>query len=282
LLVVVATTAVLVLSSTTAFAAGDATLDHLIVKNPVPGWAPLASEVLDQVVALEVRTLSSITNKTVQVGAEGWHEGANTFLVIIANLRDAIPSADREARQAVISACTTASNNPPKSVGSYAPIPGASEAACVGQSASGSAITATAMAWTDKNLFTIMIGSGLSRQQVEAIAERQNGVIPRNGLNESDGGTSAPPPAAGLQSHSRGSNTGLVVAIAGGSGALVVFATILLVSRSRRATPPPALVPGWQPVDGDPSQFAYWDGNGWTARRHWNGTEWIESQPGAS
>ncbi len=45
---------------------------------------------------------------------------------------------------------------------------------------------------------------------------------------------------------------------------------------------PPPRPPGWSPVDGNPSEQAYWDGRGWTARMRWNGETWVDVPTPAS
>lgn len=42
------------------------------------------------------------------------------------------------------------------------------------------------------------------------------------------------------------------------------------------APTPPAAAPGWQPIDGDPTRIAYWDGTTFTAWKRWDGSAWID------
>ncbi len=37
-----------------------------------------------------------------------------------------------------------------------------------------------------------------------------------------------------------------------------------------------AAAPGWQPIDGDPTRIAYWDGTAYTAWKRWDGSNWID------
>jgi hypothetical protein len=34
--------------------------------------------------------------------------------------------------------------------------------------------------------------------------------------------------------------------------------------------------PGWQPIDGDPTRIAYWDGTRFTAWKRWDGANWVD------
>jgi hypothetical protein len=39
---------------------------------------------------------------------------------------------------------------------------------------------------------------------------------------------------------------------------------------------PRGAAPGWQPIDGDPTRIAYWDGTAYTAWKRWDGSNWID------
>jgi hypothetical protein len=39
---------------------------------------------------------------------------------------------------------------------------------------------------------------------------------------------------------------------------------------------PPLQEPGWHPVESDPNEQSYWDGQSWTARVHWDGATWVD------
>jgi hypothetical protein len=48
--------------------------------------------------------------------------------------------------------------------------------------------------------------------------------------------------------------------------------------RQVQVPPPPsgAKEPGWHQVGSNNNDQAYWDGQGWTARRHWGGAGWTD------
>lgn len=276
-------------SAAPAWAAGDAALDHLIVTSPVPGWVPLDAATIERVASTEQRTVSAVTNLSVEVAAEGWHSGRDNVIIILSRFSRDVPGAEANARQAVISACAAATNNPGADVRTYAALPTASEATCSGRSATGVTYSIDTLSWAKRNVFALIVSAGLTSAQVEGIASSQDALIPSDGV------------LAGS-----GSNSVIGAALIGAVVALVIGVPIGLFVRSRRqkpvpmfaassswtvapggdwsvpAQPPPAqsapapMAAGWQPVEGDPHRQAYWDGSRWTAQKRWDGTNWID------
>jgi hypothetical protein len=144
------------------------------------------------------------------------------------------------------------------------------------------------MAWRQGNIFVLTIGNRFATSQLEDFARAQHSALP------------APP--TGQSSGSSGSSNTELFVIIGIVAAIGVAVLIVVISRSRNQMPPPVqalstpvgaparspfaapsapvtrggLAPGWQPVAGDPTRIAYWDGTRFTAWKRWDGTDWVD------
>jgi hypothetical protein len=273
--VVASTAAIIALSfagSPPASAAGDATLDRLIVNDANPGWEPLPSNFSEELASLEQRSVSSVSGESVSVAAQGWHDGAARLVVILVRFSDDVPVADRNARAAVISLCASATGNSPTAVEPFAGIEHSAEGNCTGKTASGDALSAFSISWAKRNVFVIVSGSGLSQSEVEAVATGQDAALP----------------AGGVMQDSHSSNAALGFAVIGGVVVAAAVGIGLFISRSRKrkresatdgalAYPTQPLPQGWHPVAGDARHLAYWDGTRWTAQLHWDGSSWVDA-----
>jgi hypothetical protein len=182
-LVVLATTTLCV-SVTPAFAAGDSTLDALIVKQPPGGWrsSPAAAAA---VVESEKRVVSALAGRSIRAAAEVWDgTGNDALVVILVGGLPAMSSSERalNAREAVISACTTATGNPPASVHAFAQIRTASEAVCSSKTATGESVSVITVSWVTGNVMAIVLSNGLSPDTAHSLALAQAGALPNTGV----------------------------------------------------------------------------------------------------
>lgn len=292
-MVILAIAAVVAGAPTSASAAGDAELDRLIVTSALPGWTPVSTTLLEQTVTSERSSVGAATDHTFQVAVEGWRRGTQSLVVVLISFPNGDTPSDFKARDAVIGACGAAARSAPRSMKAYAAIADSTEAMCEGTNAAGLQVDAAVMAWRQGNIFALTIGNRFATSQLEEFALAQHAALPLPAPGQSSG-----------SSGSDSSNTELFV-IVGIVLAVGAAMLIVVISRSRRQMPtpvqalstpvgtashstfapptaptPPAatggLAPGWQPVDGDPTRIAYWDGNRFTAWKRWDGANWVD------
>jgi hypothetical protein len=240
-----------------AGAAGDPALDRLIVANPLPAWSPLPGAQLQSLVSYEDRAGSAVAGSATSA-AEGWQGPGPGQRLIVAMVRFAanVPEPVRNAREAVIAACASATGNAPTSVHAYGAVPGSEVATCAGTGADGTTLTATNVAWARGNVLVILIATGLATSEAESVAVTQDAAIPQTGVRESS------------------SDTGTVVVV----GVAAVVAGIglglgLTVRARRRRTATVAMVPVGPAAPG--GQWAP-DPSGRHELRYWSGTQWTE------
>jgi hypothetical protein len=293
--IILATTLLLTASMTTVSAAGDASLERRIVKDALPGWTPLPNEVLERLAASEQGGVSGATSRKVTVAADGWRRGPQSLLVVLIAFPDSAPPSDFRPRDAVTAACATGTLSAPRTLETYSAIAGSAEATCAGRNGSGVAVAATVMAWKQQSVFALVIGNRFTKRELETFAVKQDAAL------------SAKPSQIGHESDSGSAAWAVfvIIAVAIVLG-LIVF---LLVARSRSRMPAPVqalsgysaysntyLPPatksafaapaptpaaptaesGWQPVEGDHTRIAYWDGTRFTAWMRWDGTNWVD------
>ncbi len=210
-----------------------------------------------------------------------------------------LPS-DFKARDAIIGFCGAATHGAPRSMQPYLGITGATEALCVGTSTAGNPVNAAVMSWQQGNISALAIGNQFSMAELEQFSVRQDAAFSGSGS-----GPASAPSTDGSSSGSSNTELFIIVGVVVAVGGAIVF---LLIARSRSRTPvpiqalstpagtptrspfasPPAAAryappvapvvpePGWQPVGGDPSRIAYWDGTRFTAWRRWDGSAWVD------
>jgi hypothetical protein len=209
-------------------------------------------------------------------------------VVVLVSFPDGDVPSDFKARDAVIGACGAATRSAPRSMTSYALIADSTEAMCQGTSAAGVSVDVAVMAWRQGHIFVLTIGNRFATSQLEDFALAQHAALP------------APP--AGQSSGSSGSSNTALFVIIGIVAAIGAAVLIAVISRSRRQMPTPVqalstpvgavarspfappsapvatrgLAPAWQPVDGDPTRIAYWDGTRFTAWKRWDGANWVD------
>jgi hypothetical protein len=175
-----------------AYGVGDPALDQLIAANPVPGWTALPSSALQPLVTYEDKVLSDVVGQSVTSAAQGWQgaDPSERLVVFLVRTPQAVPDADRQAREAVISGCASSTGNAPAGpVQGYDSIPGSQEAQCAGENALGETIAGTSMAWVEGNVMVFLEGVGLPQTQVESVARGQDAAIPGSGVQETNSHT---------------------------------------------------------------------------------------------
>ena len=264
------TAAVTALTATPAGAAGDPSLDRLLLVNPVPGWGLLSPGVLRSLVSFEDRTESAATNEPATSAVEGWQGDSDTqrLILVMVRLPTNIPYVDHNSREGVIAGCASATGNSPTDVGPDADVPGSEEGSCSGTNQLGHTIDATVMTWIRGNVIVFLIGVGLPTAHVESIAFHQDRAIPASGVQDAS------------------SETGVVVAVVAGLVVAVgLVTTVLLRRRAQRrraaASVPAWSAPGWAPpvwTPGNVGPPAEWmpDPTGRYELRYWSGLEWTE------
>lgn len=288
-------------------AAGDPELDRLIVNDAFPGWQPVPTILLEQTVASERTAVGAATNHTFHVADEGWRQGVKSLFIVLISFPNGDPPSDFKARDAVIGACGASTRSAPRSMQPYLGITGATEASCVGTNAAGDPVNAAVMSWQQQNIFALAIGNEFSTAELEQFAVQQDAALSRSRSGSSaDSVPSIDRPASSSSSSSSNTELLIIVGVVIAVGGAIVF---LLIARSRsrmpapiqalsvpagtagpstfapptaaaRYAPPvvpdPAPVPGWQPVNGDPTRIAYWDGTQFTAWKRWDGAGWVD------
>jgi len=285
-------------TATSATAAGDSALDGRIVSDALPGWTRLPSTLLDRLVATERGAVSGATSLNVTVAAEGWSLGTRSIIVVLLEFPAGATLGQVKPRAAVVGACATSTLSAPRTLHSYAGITGSAEATCAGRTSAGIPLSATVMAWQRQSVFALVIGNRFVPTELESFAVKQDAAL-----------TAASSPIN--NSSGSGSSVWVVLVIVGVAVVLglIVF---LLVARSRARMPapvqalggplssgvptaygtpsysapsysafappaaPPAAEPGWQPVNGDPTRIAYWNGSQFTAWKRWDGSSWVD------
>jgi hypothetical protein len=304
-MVVLAIAAVVAAAPTSASAAGDAELDRLIVTGALPGWTPLSTTVLEQTVTSERNAVSAATDLTFQVAVEGWRRGTQSLVVVLISFPNGDTPSDFKARDAVVGACGAATHRDPRSMKSYAAIADSTEAMCEGTNAAGLPVDAAVMAWRQKDIFAITIGNRFATSQLEEFALAQHAALPLPAPGQSSG-----------NSDSSNAGLFVIVGIVLAVGAAMLILVISRARRQMPtpvqalstpvgtaspstfappAAPPAAsspfgapltapsapaaaggLAPGWQPLDGDPTRIAYWDGIRFTSWKRWDGASWVD------
>ncbi|MFZ0665220.1 MAG: DUF2510 domain-containing protein [Acidimicrobiales bacterium] len=130
------TSLMVVVSSATATAAGNPTLDALIIPNPEPGWTPLSSVETSQF-AQEIETeLTSKApgNETYTSAVEGWQSprGATYSLLAIFVVQVMGGTVDMTASNVASNFCSGATNVQPGTTPPIAHVPSSATATCAG------------------------------------------------------------------------------------------------------------------------------------------------------
>jgi hypothetical protein len=301
-------------TASTATAAGDSALDRRIVSDALPGWTRLPNTLLERLAATERGAVSGATSLPVTVAAEGWSQGTQSIIVVLLEFPAGAPLGDFKPRDAVVGACATSTLSGPKTLQSYAGITGSAEATCAGRSSAGVPLSATVMAWQQQSFFALVIGNRFVPSQLESFAVKQDAALTATSSpinNPSDPGSSVwvvfvivgvaivlglivfllmarsrsrmPAPVQALGGPASfgpptayGSPTYGSPAYGTPSASPSAAAAPGAFAPPAAPTPPPAAEPGWQPIDGDPTRIAYWDGSEFTARKRWDGSNWVD------
>ena len=135
----VAVTMVWLVPAAVAHAAGDPSVDDLIVRYDKQGWVAAPASDLDSTVALERRLLSGVAGPSAMVGERAWANKKSRQVLSILLVAFAKPLGDavRNGRSSVIGFCASSVGNPPTNLKFVGRIKGASEGECKGTSGRG-------------------------------------------------------------------------------------------------------------------------------------------------
>jgi len=205
-----------------AGAAGDPTLDRLIITSPVPGLPPINPPSLSAAATNLEHEEQSTYGVTVRVALQGWGAAGGDIVVIaLASFPAGIPAGgDTDSGQSVGRVCTGSGAGAPASVAAVADLPNSAEGLCIGATGSGQKDEAVVV-WVKANVLGVVISIQLPTAQAASIALDQDQALPAGGVGKSG-------------------HTELLL-ILGGLAVVAVAAVLVLVARARRrATPFPA------------------------------------------
>jgi hypothetical protein len=208
--------------SPTATAAGNPTLDALIIPNPEPGWTPLSSVETSQF-AQEIETeLSSKApgSETYTSAVEGWQspKGATYSLLAIFVVQVMGGNIDMTASNVASNFCSGATNVQPGTTPTIAHVPDSATATCAG------------------NGLRIAIGAAIKGQILEMVASAGTHPLRVATVKQVVATQLAAIPGT-VSTPSSGSSTGGI--IGGTVGGVVIIGALLtyLVLRRRRSDP---------------------------------------------
>jgi hypothetical protein len=177
-----------------AGAAGNRSLDRLVISNPGQGWAAVpAAQVnaaLDQVGSVE-RIAGAREGLRVSYAAKGWSSSSSgghvyVFLLSINNLPGRSLPVAQAARTAASAAggsfCSGATASAPKV---DAPLRSIRHSHFVLCPTPGTGASIMAVTFSAKNMFAMVAGSGTTKQQLSSIALRESRFISSGGSHSS-------------------------------------------------------------------------------------------------
>jgi hypothetical protein len=236
-----------------AQAAGNASLDHLIVTNPEPGWASLSSSELN---TFQSDVQNELTGKgstqTFATAVEGWQspQGFSTASLVIFLVQALTGSVGGTASDEATGFCNGATGQTPTSA---QPISGVSDGATTTCSGEGEDVTVGS--GITGNYLTLVASFGSSPLPASTIGPIvSNQVAAVNNSQSSGSGSTA-------NSGSASSSSSLPIIAGAGGGAVVVIAVVIFFLLRRRnsqlagATPGQGSVPAY--MQGPPGQTGF-------------------------
>jgi hypothetical protein len=163
-----------------AAAAGDPTVDHYIVTDPVPGWSPLSASVSETIVTTLATMLAQHGFKVTE-GFEGWLSPVSPppgeLLVGLFRFPGAVPSGYSPTSLAD-AGCGDAT---PSLSGPLSGVPDSASVTCQ----SGTLGAVTIVDWLQANVVAFIYAAGLPAATVDKIATDESAKIPATGIAES-------------------------------------------------------------------------------------------------
>jgi outer membrane protein OmpA-like peptidoglycan-associated protein len=171
------------LVSTAAQAVGDTVLNQYLIADPLPSGTALPDSVLLTLVASEEAQLDAdiAGNGYVRLALSAWVDSSTGDEVVsqlaVFTGATTIPSA--VASVTALAACPPAAGTTPTTV-PVALIPASAEATCVSAKTN---LTEYVIAWSTNNALAIVLVSGQTQSQAEAIAVSQAALVPTTVIN---------------------------------------------------------------------------------------------------
>ena len=172
-----------------AAAVGDATLNHYLIANPLPGWQPASPAEMQRLVHVLSTTEAaaiSMSGGSVSVAAQAWKQpNALRSALLIALIGIASPhvdaasidaQADVAATAAARSFCIGATTRPAVVDREVPSIPGARHVECAQLGGS----TPAGVAFARANVLAIISSGALDPNQLDAIATAQYAALPES------------------------------------------------------------------------------------------------------
>jgi hypothetical protein len=211
------TSAGLLLSASPASAAGNPTLDKLIISDPESGWSDLSStetSSLDNSIQTELQAKAA-SGQTFSTAVEGWQspDGASTALLVIFLVQATSGSLDTNATSIASNFCSGATDTTPASTPQIPNISSSAIATCAG-----GGVNATIGTAIKGSTLTMVASTGsqvLGVSDIEPVVESQLNALPGSG---GSGGS-------GSSTSGSSSSTGAIV---GGIVGVVVVAGIVI------------------------------------------------------
>jgi Protein of unknown function (DUF2510) len=241
-LVALSVAGTLLLGTGIAAAAGNASLDKLILKDPEPGWQALTAaeaQEFETSITNELASSSGSSNNFA-TAVEGWQSpaGASTATLAIFIVQALNGSVGSSAASQATDFCTGATNNTPTSAPAIPNVPDSAVTSCSGNGENvtvGTAITGTYLE------FVASFGSSpLSTTEVAPVVSDQLSAIEAattTTTTSGSGSSGSSSPGATTATSSSSS----VPIIAGAAGGVVVIAAIVAFVLLRRRKPSVAL-----------------------------------------
>jgi hypothetical protein len=163
-----------------ADAAGDPTVDHYILTDPVPGWSPLSASVSEAVVTT-LAAMFTAQHVKVTEAFEGWVSPVSPppgeLLVGLFRFPGTIPA---ELTPTALATAGCGAGTP----GSSTPLSGVPDSASL-MCQSGTLGSVTIVGWRQANVVAFIYAAGLPAATVDQIATDQSAEIPALGIPES-------------------------------------------------------------------------------------------------
>jgi Protein of unknown function (DUF2510) len=238
--VLLGTTAGLLLDSVPAMAAGNPTLDKLIISDPEAGWSDLSpTETSGLATSIETELESkAIAGQTFSTAVEGWQspEGASTSILVIFLVQATTGNLDSTATSVASNFCSGATETTPASTPAIPNISSSAVATC-----SGNSVNASIAVAIKGSILTMVASTGsqvLGVSSLEPVVASQLNALP--GSSTSTGSTSGSSSSSAIVG-------GIVLVVL---VALIVIATVLLMRRRQSRLAAAGTAGGVQPMGG--------------------------------
>jgi hypothetical protein len=255
-LVVLALLSPVLLTTVPADAAGNPTVSHYLVPDPIRGWTPSrAASVSAMASAFQAQERNTFHLPVIDAAGE-WTSRSGSLLVVLSAFPHVVPPA---ATTAVRTLCRGATKSPAASISAISGIAGSSEGVCTAKGRDRLQIVMAV--WKRANVLVTVESTGSADRLVGAISRRQDSLLPSTGIHLQSPPATSAPAAAAPAAPSSSEPWALF-----GSVALNIVLALCLVVRSRRSkrsiaprAPAEGFIPpvgGWTGYEAEPSAGA--------------------------